>query len=447
MSRISESDDPATTKKPATKSPGKKKAVEIGGGVRGAAQTADTRAKKNRKSDAKPDLDTEMWALTYDVKKDPWEKTRGFRRTRVPKPELDEGADPLDSSAVIVKVMYTGVCGSDAGIWHRTSFKEMIHDSLKEDGKTTRIIGHELFGEVVEAGMVATARYGIKKGDLVSAESHIVCGKCHQCLIGQTHVCTDEHILGISYDGCFAEYIKLPARVLWRTNTRKIRKEVAAIQEPFGNAVHACSAVDLRGRSVAVFGCGAIGQFTIMIARALGAAKIIGIEPDAHKAKLALQLGADEVIDFTPRRSGNNVWRADREVVDRVVEFSGIDGVEVAIEMAGYNSSVNNALQSVRRGGEVVLFGIRSGDFTIEDFSHLIVKGITVKNVIGRRMFETWEMTKNLLETRENRIQSKIWNVMLNKGRGTIIDAKKFDPDVFEKKLKTHPKILIRWNG
>ena len=152
------------------------------------------------------------------------------------------------------------------------------------------------------------------------------------------------------------------------------------------------------------------------------------------------------MVQFTPRKTGNNTWRADRDVVDRVVEFSGIDGVEVSIEMAGYNSSVNNALQSVRRGGEVVLFGIRSGDFKIEDFSHMIVKGITIRNVIGRRMFETWEMTKNLLETKENRIQSKIWNTMLNKGRGTIIDAARFDPDVFEKKIKTHPKILIRWS-
>jgi threonine 3-dehydrogenase len=393
-----------------------------------------------------PQTGEEMWALTYDVKDDPWDKTKGFRKTRVPKPHLDEENDPLDASEVIIKVMYTGVCGSDAGIWFRTSFKEMIHDSLKKEGKTTRVIGHEVFGVVEEAGSIAGPRYGIKKGQLVAAESHIVCGKCHQCLIGQTHVCTNEKIIGISLDGGFAEYIKLPARVLWRSDSKKIRKEVAAIQEPFGNAVHACSAVDLRGKSLAVFGCGAIGQFTILIARALGASKIIGIEPDPHNAKLARALGADEVVEFTPRTKGNNVWRADTDVVERVVEFSGIDGVEVAMEMAGFNSSVNNALQSVRRGGDVVLFGLRGGDFQIENFSRLIVKGLSIHNVIGRRMFETWEMTKNLLETRENRIQSKIWSVMLNKGRGTIMDIKKFDPAVFEKKILTHPKVLMKWS-
>jgi threonine 3-dehydrogenase len=388
--------------------------------------------------------DGEMWALVYDTKKDPWQKTKGFRKARVPRPLLDEQHDPLDANRAIVRVLYTGVCGSDAGIWFRTSFKGMIHDSLKAEGKTTRVIGHEVFGEVAEVGSHARAHFGLKKGDLVAAESHIVCGKCHQCLIGQTHVCANERIIGISRDGGFAEYIKLPATVLWKTDPRKIRKEVAAIQEPFGNAVHASTAVDLRGKSLAIFGCGAIGQFTILIARALGAAKIIGVEPDPRNAALARKLGADEVVEFKPR-AGKDDWKANPEVVERVVAFSGIDGVEVGMEMAGYNSSVNNALHSVRRGGEVVLFGLRSGHFKIQDFSRVIVKGITIRNVIGRRLFETWEITKNLLESRENHIQSKIWNVMLQRGKDTVVNIADFDPAVFEKKIKAHPKILIRW--
>jgi threonine 3-dehydrogenase len=387
-----------------------------------------------------------MWALTYDMKDDPWEKTTGFRKKLVPRPVLDENVMPLDASNVIIKVMYTGVCGSDSGIWYRSSFKNMIYDSLKAEGKTTRVIGHEVFGVVEEVGSVAEARYGIERGQLVAAESHIVCGKCHQCLIGQTHVCVNERIMGISRDGCFAEYIKLPARVLWRTNSRKIRKEVAAIQEPFGNAVHATTAVDLRGKSVAIFGCGAIGQFSILIARALGAGKIIGIEPNPDNARLAKRLGADQVVQFTPRRNGRDDWKSNREVVEEVVEFSGIDGVDVAMEMAGFNSSVNNAYQSVCRGGEVVLFGLKSGDFKIEDFQRTIVKGVTTRSVIGRRIFATWEVTKSLLETRENKIQEKIWNIMLKKGNGTIIDYRNFDPKAFEKKINEHPKVLIKWS-
>ena len=387
-------------------------------------------------------VEEEMWALVYDAKKDKWDRSKGLRKDRVPKPKLDEENYPLDAAYVIVKVLYNGVCGSDAGIWFRTSFKDMIHQSLGEEGKTTRIVGHEILGEVVETGSVSEARYGFKKGDIVTSESHIICGMCHQCLIGQTHVCVNEKILGISIDGGFAEYIKLPARALWRTDTRKIRKEIGAIQEPFGNAVHACTAVDLRGKNVAIFGTGAIGQFAIMIARAMGAGRVIGVEPDPHNAKVALELGADEVVEFTPKKDG---WRANPEVVETLRDVVQADGVDVCIEMAGYNSSVNNAIQSVRRGGEVVLFGIRGGDFQIENFSRVIVKGITMKCVIGRRIFETWEITKNLLESKNNRIQKKIWEVMLNKGRGTVLDMNKFDPAVFEKKITTHPKILLKW--
>jgi threonine 3-dehydrogenase len=387
-------------------------------------------------------VDEEMWALVFDTKKDKWDKSKGLRKDRVPKPKLDEAKEPLDAAYVILKVLYNGVCGSDAGIWFRTSFKDMIYNSLAEEGKTTRIVGHEILGEVVETGSVSEARYGFKKGDIVSSESHIICGMCHQCLIGQTHVCVNEKILGISIDGGFAEYIKLPARALWRTDTKKIRKEIGAIQEPFGNAVHACTAADLRGKNVAIFGTGAIGQFAIMIARAMGAGRIIGVEPDPRNAKDALELGADEVIEFTPQKDG---WRANPEVVETLRDVVQADGVDVCIEMAGFNSSVNNALQSVRRGGEVVLFGIRGGDFQIENFSRVIVKGITIRNVIGRRIFETWEITKNLLESKDNRIQKKIWEIMLKKGRGTVLDMTKFDPATFEKKITTHPKILLKW--
>jgi threonine 3-dehydrogenase len=210
--------------------------------------------------------------------------------------------------------------------------------------------------------------------------------------------------------------------------------------------VHASTTVDLRGKTVAVFGCGAIGQFVILIARALGAAKIIGIEPHPKHAAMARELGADEVIEFKPNNRGKDNWKSNKDVVKKVVEFSHADGVDVAMEMAGYNSSVNNAFQSVRRGGEVVLFGLRSGDFTLEDFSRIIVKGITTRSVIGRRIFETWELTKNLLETKENKIQDRIWNVMLGKGKKTVLDIQNFDPKKFEKMVVEHPKVLIKWS-
>ncbi len=388
-----------------------------------------------------PRVGEEMWALVYDSKEDGWETSTGYRKARVEKPYLDEAMDPLDAANVILRVHYTGFCGTDLGIWQRGGFKSMIHKSLEEEGKTTRVMGHEVLGEVWELGSIAAAQYGLKKGDIVAAESHIVSPDSYQTQIGQENTDPKEKIIGITRDGGFAEYIKLPASVLWRTDTTKIRPEVGAIQEPFGNAVHACQVCDLRGKTVAIFGCGAIGQFTILIARALGATRIIGVEPDKRKAATAKKLGADHVVRFTP---DNKDWRADTNVVDEVVKLSGIDGADVCIEMAGFNSSVNNALQSVRHGGEVVLFGLKAGDFKIQDFARSIVKGITIHSVIGRKIFATWAITRSLLEA-NNGIHDHIWETMLKQGRGTIVDIKRFEPDSFEKRVRSHAKVLIKW--
>ena len=211
-----------------------------------------------------------MWALTYDRKTDPWEQTVGLRKTEVERPTIDETRDYHDRSSVLIKPIMTGFCGSDRGIWFRSAFKDMICGSLDRDNKDTRVIGHELLGKIVDLGSDAKRTYGLEVGDIVSTESHIICGACYQCRIGDTHVCADDKIIGISQDGCFAEEVKLPAKALWRTNIERIRPEVAAIQEPFGNAVHACTKVNLRGKRVAIVGCGTIGLFAVSIARANG---------------------------------------------------------------------------------------------------------------------------------------------------------------------------------
>jgi len=385
-------------------------------------------------------MSDEMWALAFDRSKNSWENSKGLTKVRVPKPVLDEDSNALDAERVIIKVHYSGFCGSDKGIWNRNAFKEMIFGSLDEEGKDFRVTGHEMLGEVAEAGSLAEKHYGFRPGDMVTAESHITCGKCLQCRIGQREVCQDELIIGFSLDGCFAEYIKLPAEVLWKSDPQKIRPEVGAIQEPFGNAVHACTKVDLRGKSLAVFGCGTIGLFTILTARALGVSKIVGIEPKEENARLAERIGADKVIRFEPKDG----WRSDPDVVAAVREFGG-GGVDVAIEMAGFNSSVNNTLKSVRMGGEVVLFGIKTGDFQIERLDRVIVAGVTMYSVIGRRIFQTWNISTNLLEARENQIQDRIFDVILNQGKDTVIPIADFEPGDFERRFNAHPKVIIRW--
>lgn len=385
-----------------------------------------------------------MKALVYDKSTMPWDTTRGFERREVTRPVLDPD-DPADAERVIVKILYAGFCGSDRGIWNRVAFKGMIFDSLKREQKAVRTIGHEMVGEVVEVGRRASAQYGYRQKDIVSTESHIVCDVCYQCRIGQNHICANDIIIGIGQDGCFAEYIKLPAKTLWPTDPRKIALEVAAVQEPFGNAVHAASIADLRGRNVAVFGCGTIGLFAIMVARALGATRVIGVEPMAHNIAMARQLGADDVIQLDVASTAKNGWSADKELVQQVRDAFGGLGADVCLEMAGFNTSVNNAIHSTRRGGDVILFGLKQGDFKIQAFDRMIVNGIQLHSVIGRRLFSDWYTTRNLLEDRSNGIQDRIRDVILGGGKASVVHIDDFTPASFEQTLAAWPKPLLQF--
>ncbi len=384
-----------------------------------------------------------MWALVYDRAKDPWETSTGMRRERVACPRLDPAKDYRERAWVIVKPMFAGFCGSDRGIWFRRSFGGMISRSLDELGRDMLVMGHELLGEVVEVGTDAAREFGYKVGDVVSTESHIICGTCYQCRIGDTNVCSTDRIIGISMDGCFAEYVKLPAQALWPTDTRKIRPEIGALQEPFGNAVHACTKVNLRGKSIAIVGCGTIGLFAILVARALGARQIIGVEPMESHIHMAKRLGADAVVQ--PTQADAVSYIHDEAITRRIHELTDGVGVDVALEMSGANAALNTAIQAVRRGGHVILFGLKSGDVVIENFDRVIVDGISLHSVIGRRIFETWHITRNLLESRDPDIHDLIWTVILGGGRDTIVDFTDFAPARFEERIQTHPKVLLRF--
>ncbi len=394
----------------------------------------------------------------------------------VPMPVLDEKKNPEDALSVILKMRYAGVCGSDRGLWYRTAFKDMVQSSLQREKKTTRITGHEFLGEIVEIGSMVERLYydpdeknpaKIEKGSLVSGDSHVTCGRCYQCRIGEGHVCLNEAILGISIDGIFAEYVKIPARNLWAIDKRRIRPEIGSIFDPLGNAVHATTCVDFRGQRVAVFGCGPVGLFSILLARDFGAAKVIAIDISKENLKMAKELGAHETILIEkPRRpagvgvptsdalvgaggaSGQKDWEHNAEVVKRVMKLTYGKGVDIAMEMAGPPSSLNNCILSTRRGGHVVAFGIKDGEFTIPNFSrNVIVRGLTIHGIIGRRIFRTWQIAQRVLSDKANGVQDAIWNVMMKRGKGTILDFKKFTPEKFEKAMNEHPKIIFRVNG
>ena len=385
-----------------------------------------------------------MKALIFDKSKQDWSSSKGFILSDVPEPILDESKNPLDAESVIVKVKFAGICGTDRGIWYRQTFGEQILDSLKQEHKDARIIGHEMFGEIVKTGSKVHEKYGMRVGDAISCDSHIICNKCFQCKIGQKNVCTKEKIFGITIDGCFAEYVKVPCHIAWPTDPSKIRPEVAAVQDPFGNAVHAASKADLKGKTVAIFGLGPIGLFEILIVRGLGASKIIGIDPKPLSLEMAKKLGADHLITLAREKRSEN-FRHDEKIVQEIMKLTDGLGVDVSFEMAGPNSSVNNAVMSTRRGGDVILFGLKSGDFIIENFDRLIVRGVTLHAVIGREIFKTWETTKKILEDKKNHVQEDLYNIILKKGDGTIISIDDFTPELFEKKMSEHPKIVMKF--
>lgn len=394
-------------------------------------------------------------ALAFDTEKDGWDASKGFLMREVPMPVLDDSKKPDDAVSVILKVKYAGFCGSDRGIWYRNAFKDMIHASLERQGQTTRILGHEFVGEIVEVGSLVPRLYNdldpnnkakIQVGSLVSGDSHVTCGRCFNCRIGEQNVCLYDGILGITMDGIFAEYVKIPAKNLWAIDPERIRPEVASIYDPFGNAIHVASKVDFRGARVAIFGAGPIGLFSVLLARHFGAAKIIAVDVNPANLKMAKDLGAHETILIEKSDKAHD-YDSDPNVIQRIMELTYGKGVDVSLEMAGPASSVNNSIDATRRGGHVVFFGIKDGDFVLPKFSRIVVKGITIHNVIGREIFRTWQMSQRVLQDRTNGIQDAIWNVILKGGNDTVVPFAEYDKDAFEKKLNEHPKLLFKING
>ena len=290
-------------------------------------------------------------ALTFDVKKDGWQKSKGFIKRSIPMPVLNEKKNPEDALFVIAKIRYAGICGTDRGIWHRQAFKDLIHSSLKREKKSMRILGHEFVGEIMETGSMVKSLYydldprnqaKIKVGSLVSGDSHVSCGRCYQCRMGEDHVCMNEAILGISINGIFANYVKIPAKNLWAVDKSRVRPEIASIYDPFGNAVHAVSKVDVRGQRVAVFGAGPIGLFSVLLLRDFGAAKVIVADYNENNLKMAKDLGAHEVIQIVEKEKTNK-WDYDPEIIKKIMRLTYEKGVDISMEMAGPNYSLNNA--------------------------------------------------------------------------------------------------------
>jgi len=278
---------------------------------------------------------------------------------------------------VLVRVEAASICGTDLHIFRWDAWaQQRIRPPLT--------LGHEWAGTVVEVGR--TVRH-VAEGDYVSAESHVTCGMCFQCRTGQAHMCEHTQILGVDRDGAFAEYVTVPESVVWQNDRTKLPPEIATLQEPFGNAVFATSTQDLPGRSVAILGCGPVGLFSIAIARASGAGRVLASDRVPFRLGLAEQLGAD-VVDVSSTDDVPGWFR----------EHSEGDGIDVVFEMSGASASIIDSFRIVRNGGHVVLFGIPPLPVEIDVAESLIFKNLTVTAVSGRQVFATWYRTRWLLE-------------------------------------------------
>jgi threonine 3-dehydrogenase len=278
---------------------------------------------------------------------------------------------------VLVKVRATSICGTDLHIFHWDPWAaSRLHPPL--------VVGHECCGEIVEVGSEVDE---VRVGDFVSLESHVVCGRCDMCLTGHGHLCRNTKILGVDRDGCFAEYVRVPALNAW-VDPPDMPAEIASLQENFGNAVHTAFTADVRARKVLVTGCGPVGLMAIAVAKAIGARAVYATDVSAYRLRLAEKMGADLTVNAT-----------EANVVEEILEATDGEGADVLLEMSGAQSALRDGLTLLKPGGEAALLGLPGKPIELDLDRLLIFKGITVRGVIGRRLWETWYQSRGLLRS------------------------------------------------
>jgi threonine 3-dehydrogenase len=275
---------------------------------------------------------------------------------------------------VLLRMEATSICGTD---YHLFSWDEWAAENLVPP----RILGHELAGTVIGTGSGVSR---VREGDLVGVESHVVDWICAQCRRGAMHLCRNLRVIGVHVDGGFAEQMVIPEANAIESNG--LDPAVVALQEPMGNAVHAAFAEPIEGRSVLVTGCGPIGLCSVGIAKAAGASLVIATDTEPYRLELASAMGADLVLDA-----------ADPATEERIASATGGDGVDVVLEMSGSPRALDQALRVITRGGSISLLGIFGEPPTVDLSELVIMKGLRLHGVYGRRIYETWEQTQSLL--------------------------------------------------
>jgi threonine 3-dehydrogenase len=299
------------------------------------------------------------------------------KASAVPGLWLEEVPDPRPASDdVVIEVMYTGICGTDVHIrnWDTWARKAVSPPT---------IIGHEFVGRVVDVG--ANARPSVAVGALVSAEGHLVCGRCRRCASNEAHLCAAAQGLGVQRDGAFAEYVAIPARNVW-LHRAALDLEHAAIFDPLGNAVHAATTFSVAGEDLLVTGAGPVGLMAVAVARRMGAKRIVVTDVSDYRLELARGLGADLVIN--PRARSLEAARRDLGIGE---------GFGVAWEMSGEATALDELIRNMAHGGRVVALGLPGGAGIHVDWSAVVFKMLTIQGVCGRQIFDTWHAMADLV--------------------------------------------------
>ncbi len=273
----------------------------------------------------------------------------------------------ISTNEVLIKVEKTAICGTDLHIYNWDEWSQRtIHPPL--------VIGHEFVGEIVELGL-GVHNYSV--GDRVSAEGHITCGMCRNCRAGRRHLCTDTKGIGVNRDGAFAEYITVPASNLWLIPD-EIPSEIAACFDPLGNATHCALSFTVVGEDVLITGAGPIGIMAAGICRYIGARHIVVTDINDFRLELAGKMGATHLVNVA------------RENLDEAMRAQNIhEGFDIGLEMSGSPEAFNDMLHHMYHGGRVALLGILPAK-TLIDWDQVIFKGLHIKGIYGREMFETW---------------------------------------------------------
>ncbi len=277
---------------------------------------------------------------------------------------------------VLIRMRKTAICGTDMHIWH-------WDDWARRTIKVPMAVGHEYCGDLVALGSEVR---GLKTGDRVSGEGHITCGFCRNCRAGRRHLCRNTVGVGVNRPGCFAELMALPASNVFKLPP-VITDEIASILDPFGNATHTALSFSLVGEDVLITGAGPIGIMAVAVARHAGARHIVITDVNPYRLALARRMGASRALDV---RS---------ESLDAAMADLGMEeGFDVGMEMSGVPSAFREMLRTMHHGGSIAMLGIMPKDTGIQ-WDEVIFKGLVVKGVYGREMFETWYKMASMLQS------------------------------------------------